>query len=125
MLVYFFQTDRSVELGVFWVFVVIVLAGTLLVEAALVEQSTLFAIVGVLTVLLVVGRLALWACFDRRDDSRRAVARYNCFDVVAGTLVGATALAIFIGHNSPEFHGWWHVLAAVALYLIVESIYRR
>ena len=120
--VYFFQTHPAVELGIFWLFTAIVLAGTLLEHAQLLGDGVFFATVLVVAVVMVTGRLLLWCFFDPRERVRAAVERYQCCDVIFGLLLTGVALAIFIGHNEPAFHGWWHVLAAAALFLVMESV---
>jgi len=121
--VYMFQTHVSVELGVFWLFVVVVLAGTLLDHAQLMTDGILFAVLIVLAAAIIGGRLVLWCCIDDARHVAAAMRRYSAGDVVGGLLLAGAAVAIFIGHNEPAFHGWWHVLAAAALYLVVESVY--
>lgn len=123
VLVYFCQPRHRYELGAFWLLAVLVLVVGAYVEAALVSPTTLFAIVGAAGFVLVLGRvLACWAM--PRDQCGALVRRYRWADALAGAAIGGVAIFIFVDFNNAALHGWWHVAAALALYLIVESLYR-
>ena len=123
VIVYFFQTNRRVELGVFWLFAVIILLCTLLDRAHLLSENVFFGAVAALALVFIVGRFSVWCCVLDEQETRRQWARYRLMDVLAGLLVGASAILVFVEFNANSVHGWWHILAATALYLMVESNY--
>jgi len=108
---------------VFWLFAVVVLLCTLLDRANLLSDGVFFGIVALLALVFVVGRFVVWCCVLDERETRRQWARYRWLDAVAGMFVGGAALLVFVEFNAAQVHGWWHVLAATALYLMVESNY--
>jgi hypothetical protein len=124
VLIYLFQIRHRVELAVFWLFLVVILVGTLYSRAGLASLTSLYAYVVVLAAIIITIRL--WLCLTQSDeDRRRFVERYDWCDLVLTVVVGTLAISIFVAYNTASTHGWWHVAAAVALYLGVEAIYKR
>ena len=118
------QTTDTLNLAMFWVFAVVVTMAQLYRFAGLVAESAVLvaaAIVG--------GAFLLCQCVVCCSYPTPVVGefwgRYDKVDAVLALLVGAAALFLFFGLNSATGHGWWHVFGGLALYFIVESLYRK
>jgi len=124
VIIYLFQIQHRVELAVFWLFLVVILVGTMYSKAGLASLTSLYVYVTALAAVVITVRL--WLCCTQSDeDRRRFVDRYDWCDLVLTVIIGTLAVSIFIAYNTASTHGWWHVAAAVALYLGVEAIYKR
>jgi hypothetical protein len=85
-------------------------------SAGYVTQTSAFL---VLVVSFVV--YATWqacACATARGGVRR---EYRVLEIVGALLLGTAALLLFFFDNTAGAHGFWHVLAALALLLLVDA----
>lgn len=124
VLVFLVHVGRALELGLVWLFAVLTLVLVLWRDAGYVTTTTLYVVLGlVLVVFVLVRGLACVAL--PRERRERLTGSYNICDVVGGVLVGASALVLFLVFNDTAdaifVHGLWHVLAAVALVLVVDA----
>jgi len=115
------QIGTGLELGVFWLVLALAILVNAFVAAGLAPAGATYAILGVALGLLLVARL-IACCAVPHTEARAAWRRYSWWDAVGGVLVGATALIFFLTNNTSATHGWWHALAALALFFVMDAV---
>jgi peptidoglycan/LPS O-acetylase OafA/YrhL len=107
----FLRAQRQMAV-VLWTGVLVTLVLRLYVAAGLMAPLTSYIVLAVVTAFVALGRLVVVV---------RDTRRYNCYDVVAALALGALAIYVFLFDNTKSMHGWFHVLAAAALSLVIDS----
>lgn len=115
------QLGTRFELGAFWAVLALATLVNAYVAAGLAPAGTTYAILGGALAALLLVRLAACGAVPTHV-ARAAFRRYSLGDTIAAVLVAAAALTLFLVHNTEATHGWWHALAALALYLVMDAV---
>lgn len=98
---------------VIWSAMLLTLVTRLYVYAGLMSSATSYIIIGIVIVLGVA--IGVVTCINDQ------LPTFYVRDIIVAVGLGGLALYIFLFDNTETMHGWWHLLAAAALTLIIDS----
>lgn len=115
-LLYFVDIGDALDVGVFYVFLVIMLVGKRFVYAGFGTDTAVYTTLAIAGALVLVARCIHWGMDETAARDWRALKRRAGFVVVA-LVATLLAFSFFAG----DIHGLWHIFSAAALLAILDT----